>query len=126
MHMSLVLWFAASALALVFAATGVMKLVESREMLVADGQRWAATASPALIKILGVAEVLGAFGLVLPGIVGVLPQVTAVAAGGLAVIMAGAAVVHVRRGEQRAAVIAVALLIIAVFIAYDRAGAVPF
>lgn len=126
MHMSLVLWFLAAGLALVFAVTGVMKLFESREMLVADGQRWAADASPVLVKALGAAEVLGAFGLVLPGVIGVLPIVTAVAAGGLAVIMLGATILHVRRGEQRAAVFAAALLLVAVFIAYDRAGAVPF
>lgn len=126
MHMGLVLWFAAGALALVFAATGVMKLVESREMLVADGQRWAVSASPVLIKFLGVAEILGAFGLVLPGIIGVLPVVTAISATGLAVIMVGAVVIHVRRGEQRAAVFAVALLLVAALIAWDRAGAVPF
>ncbi|WP_205849802.1 DoxX family protein [Nakamurella flava] len=126
MHMSLALWFAAAALALLFAATGVMKLFESREMLVADGQRWAASASPTFIRALGAAEILGAFGLVLPGIVGVLPQVTAVAAAGLGVIMAGAAVVHIRRGEQRAAAFAVVLLAVTVWIAWDRAGAVPF
>lgn len=53
MHMSLALWFAAAALALLFAATGVMKLFESREMLVADGQRWAASVSPTFIRALG-------------------------------------------------------------------------
>ena len=126
MHMSLVLWFLAAGLALVFAVTGVMKLFESRDMLVADGQRWAAEASPALVKALGAAEVLGAFGLILPGVVGVLPMVTAVAAGGLGLIMLGALVLHIRRGEQRAAVVAAALLLIAVFIAYDRATVVPF
>lgn len=126
MHMSLVLWFLASGLALVFAATGVMKLVESRDMLVADGQRWAAGASPALVKALGAAELLGAFGLVLPGIIGVLPMVTAVAAGGLGLIMLGALVLHIRRGERRAAVFAAVLLLIAVLLAYDRATVVPF
>ena len=61
---------------------------------------WADTYSDAGVKGIGAVEVLGAIGLVLPAATGIAPILTPIAAVGLALVMAAAVVVHVRRKEQ--------------------------
>ena len=77
--------------------------------------------SPGFRRFLGVAEILGPMGLILPGLAGSLPWLTPLAAAGLAVVMAGSIVFHIRRGETspRLAMNAVVVLL-AGFVAYGR------
>jgi uncharacterized membrane protein YphA (DoxX/SURF4 family) len=120
---NLALWIIAGVLAFVFAGSGIMKLVQSKEKLVASGTGgWAAHWSPASIKLIGVAEILGAIGLILPAALHVVPILVPLAAVGLILVMLGAAVVHTRRHELPNVAINVVLLILAAVVAWGRFG----
>jgi uncharacterized membrane protein YphA (DoxX/SURF4 family) len=64
--MNLALWIIAIVLAVVFAASGLMKQFVPKDKLVTSGQGWAQDFSPTTIRLIGLAEILGAIGLVLP------------------------------------------------------------
>lgn len=115
--MNTTLWVLQGLLAVVFLGAGAMKLFTPREKLAANPQMgWASEFSDAQVKLLGLAEVLGAIGLLAPQLTGILPMLTSVAAGALAVLMVGALATHVRRKEPPygPAVFAVLLIVVAV------------
>jgi uncharacterized membrane protein YphA (DoxX/SURF4 family) len=117
------LWIIAGVLAFVFAASGAMKLVQSKEKLVASATGgWAADWSPAQIKLVGVAEILGAIGLILPAALHVAPILVPLAAVGLILVMIGATIVHTRRHELPNVAINVVLLVLAAIVAWGRFG----
>src|SRR6478672_3109669 len=97
--MNVVLWIIASVLALAFLAAGGMKLARSKEQLAASGQGWVEDFPSGAVKVIGALEVLAAIGLVLPPLVDVATVLVPLAALGLVLMMVGAAVTHVRRGE---------------------------
>jgi uncharacterized membrane protein YphA (DoxX/SURF4 family) len=120
------LWILAGFLAAIFLGTGVLKLTRSRDEIVAEGLTWAEDYSEPQLRALGWAEVLGAVGLVVPPLVGV-GIVTPVAASCLAVLTAGALVVHVRRREFLPdALRTIALIVMCVVLAYWRFGPEAF
>lgn len=92
-------WIVAGVTALAFLAAGALKALRSKEQLAASGMAWTEDFNGPVIKLIGVAEVLGALGLVLPMATGIAPVLSPVAAVCLAVLMVGAAVVHLRRHE---------------------------
>ena len=98
--MNLALWIIAIVLAVVFAASGLMKQVVPKDKLVTAGQGWAEDFSPTTIRLIGLAEILGAIGLVLPAALHIAPVLVPLAAVGLALVMVGAAAVHARRKEM--------------------------
>jgi hypothetical protein len=104
------LWIVNALLALAFAGAGVMKLVRPRATLASSGLAWVEDFSPGAVKLIGLAELLGALGLVLPLATGIAPVLAPVAAVALAATMVGAVVVHVRRREPVTP--AVALLVV--------------
>lgn len=125
--MNLVVWIVTGLLAALFLMSGTMKLAKSREQLAADPRMgWAETMPPALIKLIGASEVLGALGLVLPGALRIAVFLVPAAALGLALIMALAVVTHLRRGEAQTALFNLALLALALFVAVERLGAQSF
>jgi putative oxidoreductase len=69
---------------------------------------------------IGVAELLAAAGLILPGVTRILPKLTALAAAGLMIVMSSATVLHVFRGENESAVSAAVLFVLVTFVAYAR------
>jgi hypothetical protein len=73
-----------------------------------------------LHSIAGAAEVLAAFGLILPGLIGFHTRVTSLAALGLAVVMIGAIVFHTQRGESLNAVVNAVVTALATIVAYGR------
>jgi uncharacterized membrane protein YphA (DoxX/SURF4 family) len=123
--MNLALWIIAIVLAVAFAGSGLLKLVRNKEQLVASGFGWAEDFSPSTIRLIGVAEILGAIGLVLPAAVHIAPILVPVAAVGLALVMVGAAVVHGRRKEAPMVAINAVLLALAVVVAWGRFGPYP-
>jgi uncharacterized membrane protein YphA (DoxX/SURF4 family) len=124
---NLALWIIAGVLAFAFAGSGIMKLVQSKEKLVASATGgWAADFGPANIKLIGVAEILGAIGLILPAALHVVPILVPVAAVGLVIVMIGAAVVHARRHELPNVAICVVLALLAAFVAWGRFGPLSF
>ena len=67
-----------------------------------------------MVEVDGVAEILAAIGLIVPSVTRVLPGLTPLAAGGLAIVMVGAIVYHARRGEYpMVAGVAVLLVLVA-------------
>lgn len=123
--MNVALWIAAIVLALAFLAAGAMKLLRSKEQLAAAGQGWVEAFPPGVIKLIGVAELLGAIGLVLPAITGIAPALVGWAAVGLALVMVGAIITHARRKETPMILANVVLLVLAVFVAWGRLGSYP-
>ncbi len=98
--MGVVAWILQIVLALAFLAAGGMKLARPKPALVGAGMGWADDFSDTAIKGIGALEVIGAVGLILPALTGIAPVLTPIAALGLAAVMAGAVVVHVRRKES--------------------------
>lgn len=123
--MNVALWIAAGVLALAFLAAGLTKVVRPREKL-ARNMAWVEDFSSGPVKLIGVLEVLGAIGLILPGITGIAPFLVPLAATGLALLMIGAIVVHARRGERQPIGANIVLLLLAVFVAWGRFGAYAF
>jgi hypothetical protein len=108
--MNIVLWVIAGLLAVAFLGAGAMKALKPKQQIVEGGMGWAEAFSPAMIKTIGIAEVLGALGLVLPGLTGIAEPLTAVAGIALGLTMVGAVVVHVKRKEAFAPALVLGLL----------------
>jgi uncharacterized membrane protein YphA (DoxX/SURF4 family) len=113
------LWVIQALLCAAFLAAGGNKLVSPKEKL-ATQMGWSQSWPPAAIKALAIAELLGALGLVLPWATGIAKVLTPLAAVGLAVTMAGAFVVHLRRREYRHTTPTIVLLILSVIVAVGR------
>lgn len=123
--MNIALWVVQGLLGLAFLMAGGMKLMKSREEI-AQQMAWANDFSDGQVKTIGALELLGAIGVVLPGLVNILPILTPLAAVGLALTMLGAARTHLRRGENQMIVINAVLFLLAAFVAYGRFVAAPF
>jgi uncharacterized membrane protein YphA (DoxX/SURF4 family) len=108
-------------LAVLFAIAGVMKATQPKAKL-AQRLPWAEDFAPATVRFIGVMELLGAAGLILPAVTGIAPILTPLAAAGLAVMMLLAALTHVRRKEPSGIALTVVLFALAVVIAWGRFG----
>jgi hypothetical protein len=118
--MSIALWIIQILLALLFLFAGGTKLVLSPEVLASMGSPNQVQLPGLFLKFLGVCEVLGAFGLILPGLLGIKPGLTPLAAVGLLIILVGAVVfTYIADGIAPALIPFVAALL-AVFVAYGR------
>jgi putative oxidoreductase len=93
------LWVAQVLLALAFGMSGLMKLGTPYAELAAKFAWARATAEP-LVKFIGIAEVTGALGLLLPSLTRIKPMLTPLAAAGFVVIMVLATALHLRLGEM--------------------------
>lgn len=98
--MTIALWILNALLALAFLAAGGLKLAKPKDALVAGGMAWAQGVSSRNVKLTGLAEVLGAAGLILPLALNIAPVLTPIAAVCLAVTMIGAVFTHIRREES--------------------------
>lgn len=103
-------------------ATGLTKLTQPRAQLAAGPMSWAADVTDAEFRAVGLLEVLGALGLVLPGALGIAPVLTPLAAVGLALTMVGAIATHVRMGETDRLAVPIVLLALTLFVAVERFG----
>ena len=110
--MTIAFWAVTALLALGFLFAGSMKATRAKDQLAASGMAWTEDFSSNAVKAIGVAEILGAIGLVLPAATGIAPLLSPIAAICLAITMVGAIIVHVRRKES--ATPAIALLILSV------------
>jgi len=124
--MNVVLWIIAGLLAVAFLAAGAMKLIKPKDELAASGMGWASDFSGPTIKVIGALEVLAALGLILPGLLDISPVLVPLAALGLVLLMAGAAVTHARRKETQMIVVNLALSVLAIVVVVGRFGAYSF
>ena len=119
--MNITLWVLQVLLALAFLAHGWLFLAPPPDIAVqmnASLPRW-------FQLFLGVAEVLAAVGLTLPGWTRIMPWLVAWAAFGIMIVLASATVFHLYRGEISSAATTAVLLAIATFVAYMRHRVMP-
>jgi hypothetical protein len=114
------LWVVQGLLAAIFLFAGGMKLVLPLEKLTGP----VALPGP-FLRFIGVCEVLGALGLILPGLLRIKPGLTPLAAAGLVIIMIGATVITLMAGEIVAALISLVVGLLAAFVAYGRWRVAP-
>ncbi len=122
--MNIALWIAQVLLAVVFFATGFMKAFMPLDRL-SKSLDWVKEAPAPAVRFIGIAEILGALGLVLPTLTGIMPWLTPLAAVGLALVMIGASVFNASRGEHQKIALTVVLLLLAAFVAYGRFIPIP-
>jgi uncharacterized membrane protein YphA (DoxX/SURF4 family) len=124
--MNVVLWIIAGLLAAAFLAAGAMKLIQPKEKLAAAGMGYVEDFSAGAVKAIGALEVLAAIGLILPAALDIVPVLVPMAALGLVLLMIGAAITHLRRGESQMIVINLVLLVLAAVVAWARFGPESF
>ena len=115
------LWVLQALLAVAFFAHGWLLLFPPADMV----EMMNSTMSTAFRLFLGVAEVLAAIGLIVPGITRTLPWLVSAAAAGLMVVMISATILHINRAEGSAAVTTAFLLVALTFVAYMRWKVMP-
>jgi uncharacterized membrane protein YphA (DoxX/SURF4 family) len=113
--MTRALWVVQVLLALVFLFAGVMKLV-----LPAEAMKGPVDVPVLFLRFIGVVEVLGALGLILPGVLRIRPGLTPLAAAGLVIIMIGATVIGFVGGDIATTLIPLVIGALAAFVAYGR------
>ena len=118
--MNIVLWIIQVLLALLFLFAGGMKLVIAPEVLQSMGSPNQIVLPGLLVRFIGVCEVLGGLGLILPGLLRIRPGLTPLAAAGLVIIMIGAIVLSFAADGIGAAIIPLVTGILAAFVAYGR------
>ena len=112
---NIMLWIIQGLLAVMFLFAGVTKLILPIEAMTKD------MPLPGLfLRFIGVAEVLGAIGLILPGILRVQTGLTPLAAAGLSIIMVGATVVTIVGGQGALAFIPFVVGVLSALVAYGR------
>lgn len=116
--MDIALWVVAGVLAALYLVVGSVKLLRGKTL--AERMPWAAAFPDPVIRFIGLCEVLGALGLVLPQAAGVAVWLTPTAAAGLALLQLLAILVHVRRDETQQLAVNVVLLILALVVAVGR------
>jgi hypothetical protein len=122
MFMVIALWIVRVVVALVFFMTGGIKVISRTKPGKKSGE--ADTSMPIQMRLLGVAEVLGALGLILPVATGIAPVLTIAAAVCLGIVMVGASIRHLIHREKRLA-LTLTLLLLAVFIVIGHLVWVP-
>ncbi len=118
--MNIALWIVQGLLAALFLFAGGTKLVLPLDVLASMGSPNQIPLPGWFIRFTGVVEVLGALGLILPGLLRIRPELTALAAAGLVIVMIGAVGFTVASGEIGAAVIPLVVGVLAAFVAYGR------
>jgi hypothetical protein len=118
------LWILSFVLAATYAITGSAKLLAPRERLLAvPGMGWVEEMPMSRVRTIGLLEIAGAIGVVVPRATGILPLLTPLAAWGLVAVQVGAMATHITRGEREHMWLNVVLLVAAVVVAIGRAVA---
>ena len=123
--MPILLWTVQVLLAVAFGTAGIMKSTQPIDALVQGGMAWTAQVPLLMVRFIGVSELLGAIGLILPAATKVKPQLTPLAALGLLAIMILAMAFHLSRGEAQALPINIVLGGLAAFVAWGRTARAP-
>ncbi len=119
--MNMALWIASGLLAFAVVAAGGTKVAVSRIKLM-EKMKWAKTWSDGQFKLLGLAEMAGGVGLIVPHVTGIVPILTPIAAICLVLLMAGAVKTHIELKESP--VVPGILAVLGVFVALGRFGVI--
>lgn len=117
------LWIAQGLLAAAFGMAGIMKLTMSTEELLAKGMGFVREYGVGTIRFIGISEVLGALGLILPAALRIKPILTPMSAVGIAIIMVLATSYHISHSEPF--ITTIVLLALALFVAWGRLKKTP-
>jgi putative oxidoreductase len=115
------LWSAQIALAIVFALAGGMKVATPA----AELAKTAPGFPLAFLRFLGIAELAGAIGIILPALTRIAPVLTPLASSGFVIVMASAGVLHLVRGQFGELAVVVVLGALAYFVAWGRFKRAP-
>jgi uncharacterized membrane protein len=119
--MTTALWIVQGLLALLFVFAGGMKLLTPiEEMMKQMPPEMPIPRSGFFLRFIGLAELAGGLGLILPGLLRVQPGLTPLAATGLAIIMAGAVALGLAMGDVVPTLIPLVVGLLAAFVAYGR------
>ncbi|MFN8457576.1 MAG: DoxX family protein [Anaerolineae bacterium] len=123
--MNIVLWVTQILLAAMFLMAGFFKAFQPLDAL---GQMipWTLDAPLALVRFIGVSELLAGIGLIAPPLTGIKPRLTIAAAAGIMLVMVSASIFHLARGEYSYIIFNLVLLALAAFVAYGRWKVAPF
>lgn len=119
--MNIMLWVLQVLLAIAFFAHGWLMLWPPPDIAVQMNEslpRW-------FSLFIGVAEILAAVGLILPGLTRIMPWLVVWAAGGIIIVMVSATIYHLMRSEMSSAAITLVLLVMATVVAYMRHRVLP-
>jgi len=115
--MNYALWIVQGLLALIFLFAGGIKLV----MPIEEMMKQMPLPLPGLfLRFTGVVEVLGAIGVILPGLLRIRPGLTPLAAAGLVIVMIGATIYTLAAGDVASALIPLVVGLLSAFVAYGR------
>jgi uncharacterized membrane protein YphA (DoxX/SURF4 family) len=117
--MNIALWIIQGILAAMFLMAGVSKSTQPIPKLVKT-VTWADRFPVSTVRLIGILELLAAFGLILPWALQILPVVTPLAATGLVLIMLLAILHHSKHNESKAIGFNAALLLLAALVAFGR------
>lgn len=117
--MNIGLWVVQVLLGLLFIMAGMSKAFQSIEAL-SEQLPWVTSTPIALVKFIGISELLGGIGILLPSILRIKPHLTVWAAYGLSAVMVLAAGFHASRGEFEAIGANVIMLALMLFVAWGR------
>ncbi|HXZ06111.1 MAG TPA: DoxX family protein [Ktedonobacteraceae bacterium] len=123
--MNIALWALQILLALAFGMAGIMKVTQPIDKLETRMGGWVQDVGQRGVRLIGTLEILGAIGLILPALTGILPWLTPLAAACLGLTMICAMITHGRRGEFSPMGINLVLLLLTLFVAYGRFVIVP-
>lgn len=124
--LGVVLWAGQIVLALGFGSAGLMKTFMGAPELIQAGMGFVADTPIWLVRFIGVAELAGAIGIILPATTRILPMLTPLAALGFAVIQILAIMFHAMRGELATSwPVNITLLLVSLFIVWGRARRAP-
>ncbi len=118
--MNTMLWSLQCITALIFMYSGINKSIFSEQKLVAKGQTGVEGLPPPLIRFIGISEIFGAVGLIVPWWTNILPVLTPIAAICFAVMMILAARIHYKRKEYKNVLTNSIIFLMCLFIAYGR------
>lgn len=122
--MNIALWIVQSLLAVMFLMAGANKLFQSAEELV-KMLPWVTSVPSGFVKFIGISELLGGIGLLLPSLLRIKPILTSYAAIGLALVMLFASIFHISRGEYSVIGMNFVLMALALFVAWGRMKKAP-
>lgn len=117
--MTIAVWIVSGLLAALYLFAGFSKLTQKPDKLLTNFP-YVETVGVRATRVIGAIEILGAIGLIVPVLTGILPVLTPLAAVGLALVQVGAIIVHLRRGEFKGLPMNVVLLLLAAFVAVVR------